>query len=132
MKILYPVKHWVTTLLLGPVLLMGYHPFTSSRIIRNAHGIIVLFWGLGFVLSLPVFAMYLLAFKFIIKRKKSDLVIKTALGILGVVSIAVIFLLIIKGSTAMELTMSYSISLITSSLFLRIENRELELREQIE
>ena len=88
------VLHWVTTLLLAPILLMGYEQMTSSGMIRNAHGIVVLFWGLGFIFSAPIFALYLIIFKFLLKKTKSRLTIKAVLNMVGVMSIAIIFLLI--------------------------------------
>src|SRR4030095_3853298 len=116
MKLGYPLKHWLTSLTIGPLIVIIYDAISNSKLMTDAVGIYFLFVAYGLFFSLPVFALYVLTFNKIIKTDKSDLVIKIVLNAIGAIGIIVTFL-IIKGSITMLASVSYSIALIIASIF---------------
>jgi hypothetical protein len=132
MKFQYPLKHWLTTMLLGPTLMIGYDLVSTSKLMVDAFGLFLLFVAFGLLFSLPVFLLYLWTFNRMTTRKNSDFVIKAALDLGGVIAIAVMFLVIIKGTMSVMLTFCYSIALIISSLFFRIGDKKLEWKDTID
>jgi hypothetical protein len=121
----YPVKHWLTTLTLGPLLMIIYDAFISTRLMNESVGIYILFLMFGVCFSLPAFFLYLFIYNRIIKEKISNLSIKTILNVIGVTLVIAIFLLI-KGSMSQLLIFCYSIAIVVGSLFYRLRPREVK------
>jgi len=132
MNLSYPLKHWLTTLLVGPILIIVYDLIVSLRLMVDGLGLLMVFIAVGLVLSLPIFLVYLWAFKLLTKKKISDLMIKATLDIGGVLAIIVTFLFIIKGNLAITLSVAYSIALVLSSLFFGIDREKIELEDTID
>jgi hypothetical protein len=49
----------------------------------------------------------------------------------SVIAIAVTFLMIIKGSMAVTLTVSYSIAIVTSSIFFSIDRKSMKFKDTV-
>ena len=125
----YPYKHWLTSLVVGPLLMIIYEIIFDPGPMVGVVETYFLFLTFGLFFSVPVFLLYLLTFNQLTKKINSNLTIKTILNTVGVIGIIVTFL-IIKGSMAMMLAISYSVTLIISSVFYRV--RPKEINKQIE
>ena len=120
----YPIKHWLITLAIGFLLLAFYEALFSSNI--DAIGLLQtypLFFMFGLFLSLPVLLFYFIAFKILAKTIASPLTIKGILNIAAVIGVVVTFR-IIDGSLTMSLSITYSIAILFSSLFIRLKNND--------
>jgi hypothetical protein len=118
----YPIKHWLTTLMIGPLLLGIYEAIRASD--RNVWGELQtypLFLVLGLVYSFPVFLMYCLAFNLLIKTTATPWLIKTILNT-GAIACVFISFKIIGGSLALTLSIAYSMALLISSFFFKVQN----------
>ncbi len=92
---------------------------------NDSVGIFLLFLMYGAFFSLPAFFLYLFAFNRIVKIPISDLIIKTTLNAIGIVAVVLTFLLI-KGSMMQMLMISYSISLVISSLLFNLRRKDVK------
>src|SRR5882672_110448 len=116
MKLAYPLKHWLTSLTIGPLLAIVYDAISTSQLMTDALGIYFLYVTFGLFFSLPVFLLYLLTFNKIVKTKKSSLTVKVILNIVAVVGVIVTFSLI-KGTSTFMASIFYSVALIVVSTF---------------
>ena len=119
----YPFKHWMTSLAVGPLISFIYGGIYNPdfKINTDIIGMYLLYFAFGLAFSLPVFVLYLLIFNVLIKKTESEVIIKTTLNLVTIVSVFVIVNSI--GGTAMTTTFStiYSIGIILSSFFYNIK-----------
>ncbi len=124
MNLAYPIKHWLTSLVIGPLIMITYDAVTSSKLMVDAIGIFFLFLTFGLLLSLPTFILYILTFTTLIKKEISNLTIKIILNTLAIIGTVLTFLTI-KGSMTELLIICYSTSLIVGSLLYRVRPKEI-------
>lgn len=118
----YPFKHWITSLVLGPLFEFIYALFYNSnfKLSTDIISIYILYLIFGLVFSLPVFVCYLILFNVLIKKRVSTKMIKILLNLLAIVSM--FFLIKSIGGTAMttSLCISYSIGILICSYFYKL------------
>ncbi len=123
MNFAYPLKHWLTSLVTGPIIMITYDTVTSSKLMGDAIGIFFLFVTFGLLISLPTFILYVLTFTTLIKKEISNLTLKIVLNTLAITGTVLTFL-IIKGSMTELLIICYSTALIVGSFFYRVRPKE--------
>lgn len=121
----YPLKHWLTSLAIGPLIMIIYDTVISAKLMNDAIGMYFLFLLYGVFFSLPTLILYLFLYSRVVNTQTSNLVSKTILNFLGVVGIVVTFLLI-GGSMSQILTLSYSGALIFGSLLYNIRPKQVK------
>lgn len=122
MKWNYLFKHWFFTLLLGPVISQIIMYVT----ILNPHKIVgllevyplALLFGLFF--STPTYIIYGLAYYFLAKSNINLNLSKVILILLAVVGV-ITTTSIIKGSTMLDISISYSITSVITGLFFKLK-----------
>jgi hypothetical protein len=115
----YPLKHWATTLSIGPLLAIIYDSISNSGLITGGIQIYFLFVIYGVVFSLPVLLLYTLMFNWITKTNKSDIVIKTFLNVFTIGGVFLTFSLI-GGSISMMASIAYSVAVLLASTFYKL------------
>ena len=125
MNLGYPIKHWLTSLIIGPTIMIIYDTIDNSKLMIDAVGVYFLFVTFGLFFSLPTFILYALTYNSIIKTNKSNLTIKTILNILGILGIVVTFSLI-KGTLTMKASIFYSTALMIASLCFKVRPKEIK------
>lgn len=123
----YPFKHWITSLVLGPLIEFIYALFYNSYFKLNTDiiSMYIMYFIFGLVFSLPVFVLYVILFNVLIKKIVSVIMIKTLLNLLTIISVFIAIKSI--GGTAMttSLCISYSIGILLSSLFYKINTHSI-------
>lgn len=115
---LYPVQLWLTsTIVIAPLLLVVIGLINDVK--NSGLETIPLFMMFGLVLSIPVFLICLFAYRLLLQKDSSAILIKIVLAIITIVGVFITFI-IISGSMAYMLSLVYSSSVIISSLFYRI------------
>jgi hypothetical protein len=122
MKLGYPLKHWLTSLIIAPLTMILYDTISSSKLLPDTAGVYFLFIPYGLLFSLPVFGLYLLIFNMIIKTDKSSLTIKVILDAIAIIGVVATFSLI-GDSIEMKLSIFYSVALVIASTFFRVRPR---------
>ncbi|MCD6068290.1 MAG: hypothetical protein K0S33_3116 [Bacteroidetes bacterium] len=119
----YPYKHWLTSLVIVPFILLIGDLISGNNTLNNALAVFVLFILFGLVCSFPVFAIYLLVFNVLIRKTNSVFIIK---AILNVITIAGVFITVkLIGGTMMTVVLAayYSGAIIICSLFYKIKKQ---------
>ena len=124
-KLRYPIKHWLTSLIIGPTIMIIYDTIENSKLMIDAVGVYFLFVSFGILFSLPTFIVYALTYNAIIKTDKSNLTIKAILIAFGILGVVVTFSLI-KGTLIFKASIFYSIGLIIGSLFYNVRPKEVK------
>lgn len=106
MKLTFPIKHWLTTLLVSPIFLIIYDSVVDTEFVFNEASIYFLFITMGAVLSLPGLLIYFLTHKHLQTSKLSDLQIRLILIAIAATMVAIAFWLI-KGSLMIPMMLSY-------------------------
>jgi hypothetical protein len=119
----YPYQNWILTIIFGPVLWMLFEIIINGQNARSMFEGIFAFIALGIFYSSPSLVISVLVFKLLIKVNSTLIIIKFILICLGVIGIVLTFI-IIGGTLVLKLTLSYSISLIISSLIIRLEIKD--------
>jgi hypothetical protein len=117
---LYPYKHFLTTIILGPALVFAQElrPVNLANM-WDTYSAYLLFLMFGFVFALPAFVVYLLVYRLLIKRPVSFALIKIILNCIAIVGLFITMKLI-GGSLTNEIIVAYVIAIVISSLFYRI------------
>jgi len=116
----YPLKQWLITLAVSPLLLAVYeYFFSSSASAADYIKLYTLFLLFGITYSLPVFAIYYLSFFLLSKRVKSPLSMKIILNIIAIVGVYITFK-ILGGTLTPSLSITYIVAIFVSSLILKI------------
>jgi hypothetical protein len=119
----YPFKHWLTSLAVGPLILMTQDIVSGNNNLNDAVGIYFLFVVFGLFYSFPVFILYLLLFSFLIRKTDSAFIVKTVLNLITI--IGGFFTIKLIGGTMMTpiLASYYAVALIVCSLFYKIKEQ---------
>lgn len=132
MKLSFPIKHWLLTLLAGPVV---YHfiellsaPSNPYHIELQDIYLIVLVFSL--FLSLPALGIYYLIYQEIVNRTASSSLSKTILTCYSVISVAVT-LRLSTGKAFSTLTLAYSIALVITGIALEMK-KDVAPKNQLE
>ena len=124
MDTFYPVKHWLLTLAVGPVVVSIYEFFlsndTSVFFLLEAYPPFLI---IGFIFSIPMLLVYYLLFYFLISKPLTTLITKSILNLITIAGIFVTFI-VVGGSTAPDYSISYSIAVVICSWFIKIKNSE--------
>src|SRR5258705_2449698 len=117
---IYPLKQWLVTLTISPLLLAVYeYFFSSSAAAADYINLYILFLFFGITYSLPVFAIYYFSFFLLSKRVKSPLSIKIILNIIAITRVYITFK-ILGGTLTPSLSITYIVTIFVSSLVLKI------------
>jgi hypothetical protein len=119
----YPYLNWILTIIIGPFLWIIYEILINEQNAGSMCEVIFAFIGVGLIFSLPSLAINVLVFQLLIKITSTVFHIKFILISIGVIGIIVTFQLI-GGTLALNLTLSYSISLIITGLLIRLQNEQ--------
>lgn len=132
MSIAYPIRHWLTSLILAPALMLLYMGL-SERDLDWVLGIYLLCLVIGLFLSFPVFLLYLFVFKKLVKTNIPTWLIKTILNIVALSGTGIIYLLVGDlGSLADDLYISYAVAIIIASFIFRLRSGSRESEEHTE
>jgi hypothetical protein len=113
----YPIQLW---LFIGPILYVFYVILHSGQgKDLEMFALYPIFLIMGLVYSIPLFLIFYITFRLFVQKIPSTLAIKVFLNILLVIEVFITFK-IISGSEALSLSISYSIAVIISSIFLRL------------
>lgn len=137
MKLPYPIKHFLATLLIGPCIPVFYETGSSVEggnpgILQTLRDLIEtypLFLMFGFVFALPAFIIYYLVYRAFIRTTLPSLAIKMLLNTVAIAGL-IITLKLIFDSYIPTAIISYSIAVIISSLFFKL--RPLRSNEGVE
>jgi hypothetical protein len=121
LKFAYPLKHWLTTLVLAPALFVLYVSITEWKSPWDSFlgKALVATTAISFVFSLPAFVVYLVVYNVVIRRWVNGLAIKILLNMFAICT-ALAALWAIK-KNVMEFAIYFSIAIIASSSFYKIE-----------
>ena len=120
----YPFYIWVATLIPAPILLqiMEVYFFNHPWGIADDFWFSVkIYWLVSFYLSLPGLTIYCLFYYELRNKLPSSTTLKWVMNIIGIIGIIISFIMI--GGLEFDLIVSYSISLILASLFIKIQKK---------
>lgn len=116
MKLIFPAKHWLTTLLISPIFLIIYDSVADTHFVFDEPSIYMLFITMGAVFSLPGLLIYYLTYKHLITTELSNLQIR--LSLIAVASaMAMIAFWLIQGSLMIPMMLSYLTGVAISGWF---------------
>ncbi len=120
----YPVKHWLSSVALGPFILVLYDLliYRHNEMLSQIQ-FYFLFLFFGFCFSLPISIAYFFAFKMLVKIKTPVLAIRTIL-LVGAICGTLLIIKLIGGSIMIALMVSYSLAVFISSWFYTIETND--------
>lgn len=122
----YPVKQWLTTLLIGPLFPLLFN-YSTEGVLFYIHAY-AFFLPIGFLFSLPFFMIYFLVFS-ILKNTISPLVLKIILNGIAIGCVYISFVILnakmFSNSMASSFTTlyisAYSFAIIISSLIYKLK-----------
>ena len=118
----YPMKVWMSALFIVSPLCFWIEDIILTRNIRihlQDLMTLLLFGLMGSVLSLPIFGVLFLAFRFLTKKQFASSIVRWILNGLCILGIF-ITLIIIDKNPQFGIAISYSVSVIIASLFFKI------------
>jgi hypothetical protein len=116
MKLIFPSKHWLTTLLISPIFLIIYDSVADTQFVFDEPSIYMLFITMGAVISLPGLLIYYLTYKHLITTELSNFQIR--LYLIAVASaMAIIAFWLIQGSLMIPMMLSYLTGVAISAWF---------------
>ena len=124
MNKIYPILHWVLTLIIGPFFVCLFQPyFSKGNFVLDFLSMYPYFLLVGFLLSLPALCLYVFVFVVLSDKAIKPLTLKLMLnGIL--VAIIIITFMLIDGSIISGYSIGYSVTAIICSLSLRIKKKQ--------
>ena len=123
MKISYPLKHWLTVLLIGPFFWLIYEVTFINEKLKNCLRVLDLVFVIELLCSLPVFILYIAVFYLIRKKTESTIVIKLTLNIFAITGMFITFKLM--GSySANSAFVPYIFAIVLCSLIFKIQNKQ--------
>jgi hypothetical protein len=125
MSNLLPLKHWLCTLLLGPVFILLYFILTEYRG-GNIAGIIILypvFFIYSIFFSLPALAIHYILFLLLRRLRATGLVIRICLSVAAITCIVFTFTLM-KGSQIRPIAAAYSFAAFLTGALLNTEKTD--------
>lgn len=126
---IYPIRHFLVTLLIAPLISVFYTAGNAAPDLLETLGNMLetypLFLILGFVFALPVFILYYLSYKVLIKTSLPAIAIKLLLNTEAIAGL-MITLKLIGGTFVPTAILFYSIAVIISSFFFKLRAPESE------
>ena len=123
----YPIKHWLATLAIAPLLLSlsdRMKPHNSGDI--SFGELYPIFIAYGLLFALPALLLYYIAFYFVMNNCNfSSILIKIILDTIAILSLIITGLFFGTELTS-EFFIGYSIAIILTSLFFKIRNKSLD------
>lgn len=126
----YPFKHFLTTLLIGPLMPVFFDaksypegPPAIPEFFMSVLETYPLFLIFGFAFALPTFILYYVSYKQIVRTAIPDVISKMLLNTEAITGLIITFK-IIGGEFAPTAALSYSISVVLSSLFFKLRKPE--------
>ncbi len=123
MRVPYPIKQWLFTVLIGPIGVVLIELMGSSR--RNASGVFEsfpLFLIFGLLISLPTLLLNLIVFKTLVRKINSVWILKLTLNAIAILGIIILMRFRIKGGPlSLQVFIAYSLVILISSLFIKID-----------
>lgn len=120
---LFPFKHWLTTLALGPVFLFLYEATRSPvAYTSEVFGFLLLFLFFGALLSFPTFIVFYFLYLYLVKRLASKPIIKiimTAEALMGLI----ITLWLMDGFLIADFYIPYAGAILASSFIFGIDKK---------
>ncbi len=122
----FPFLVWATTLIIAPLIRTFIESvYKGSKITKMDFQYMDIWWMLSFIYSLPVLIVYCIIFYALRKKDLSPTAIKLILISICIIGIIVTFAFLeLHG---WQLILSYSISVITSSLIYKIQRKEVKI-----
>ena len=122
MALEYPIKHWLGTLAVGPVIVLIYDAvFSHNNSMLSGPEFYVLIFLFGLLFSLPSLLIYYFCYKMVSRKVKSKLRTKMVLLIIAIVE-TLLTLYLIGGTLMNPLMISYSAALVMTAIVLKIGN----------
>jgi hypothetical protein len=116
----YPILHWSTTLLLGPILFVtGAAIMHWGGVLADAVEILWLCLVFGLALSIPTLIVYLAVFIWLGNGRMTGWLLKGSLNVVAVSGIG-ITLFLLGGTLMPVLFWSYAAAVIVTSVLLRL------------
>ena len=127
MALEYPIKHWLGTLAVGPVIVLIYDAvFSHNNSMLSGLEFYVLIFRFGLLFSLPSLLIYYFCYKMVSRKVKSKLRTKMVLLIIAIVG-TLLTLYLIGGTLMNPFMISYSAALVMTAILLKIGNETEEL-----
>jgi hypothetical protein len=118
MKNYYPLKHWLSVLLVGPLFWLIYETVFRGERLKNVYRLLGEAYMLELLFSLPAFILYLIIFYLLKKKTTNEYVIKLTLNIFTIIVMFITFKLI--DSHAVDyFFIPYTIAIILCSLIFK-------------
>ena len=118
MKAFYPVQHWVYSLVLAPVLIQLYEFVTGNGF--PDIGIMLLMLIIGLIYSMPVFLINYIVYIILTAKVRPAWIIKLGLDVVAIGGVIFIFHGVFKMQYNWFVPILYAVSIILTSLVLKI------------
>ena|SRR5215217_1126460 len=126
MNISYPLRQWLITISLGPLILPLIE--LSLNNFRNAIGLLEvypLFLLFGIAFSLPTLLVYFIIYRFLTKRQNPEWIVKANLNLVAILGIAATYRFnLTKGNLTLKLFIAYCSVILLSSIILRLNTKQ--------
>ena len=122
MNSIFLLRHWIFTLLLGPIIfsiINGYSANWSSRNFSDFFQLYPLMVIMGLLFSLPTYLFYIFITT-VLKNKNIKIAYEKTILIIFVISGVFITTALINGTVWLDLAISYSLSTIIATLFFTV------------
>jgi hypothetical protein len=120
----YPFKHWLSSLLLGSLIILISDLVKGNNTVDDALGVAMLFFMFGFLFSLPVLVVYLLLYYTLVHLISSSILIKIVLNLVTTIGIFITIRCVGGSMMTIDLALYYSVIAVICSLIFRIKKRE--------
>ena len=118
----YPYKHWLTSIILVPIFSILYNfAFAEWQRALDSLKAFPIFFLIGIIMSIPTFVIYLILFIYLDKYTNSEFIIKSILNLVTFICMFLTFLIL--GSQEQELATMYTASVLITSFFYRINEK---------
>jgi hypothetical protein len=120
-----PIKHWLRTLLLGPLFILAFIIISEHHKGDIAAMLILypLFFLYGAVISLPALVLHYIVFLVLVRFGASELGLKIGLSVTAVISIVATFSLL-GGTLMLPISAAYSLAAIITGALLKMEKQD--------
>lgn len=116
---MYPVKHFLTTIILTPLLIELYAFIVDQESLIG--GIYFTMLALSFGFALPTYTIYHIAYVQLLKKKPGSLVAKSILNVIAILGY-LMTMVILQGGLSFDLIFAaYPIVIVLTSFLFRLE-----------
>lgn len=123
MDTFYPVKHWLVTLAIGPIVVALYeYMLSNDNSLFTVLELYPIFLIMSFIFSMPMLFIHYLLFISLVRTTLPTLAIKSILNMVTIIGILITFYLI-GGSARHSYSLSYSIAVIVCSWPIKISKK---------